>query len=97
MGVKQHMFYRVQTRDTHLQSIVPVSPTVMTWLFAGEADQPIPPGATKFSYSTRLGEVKVKLCDTDMDILEVKVCVSMYRNTSSVFFIHPKDQVACVP
>jgi hypothetical protein len=50
---------------------------MMTWLFSGEADPPIPPGATKFSYSTRLGEVKVRLCDTDMDFLEVKVCMSV--------------------
>jgi hypothetical protein len=69
----------------------------MMWLFAGEADPPIPPGATKFSYSTRLGEVKVKLCDTDMDFLEVKVCVSMYRNPSSAFVVCPKEIVAYVP
>jgi hypothetical protein len=51
---------------------------MMTWLFSGEADPPIPPGATKFSYSTRLGEVRVRLCDTDMDFLEVKVCANNY-------------------
>jgi hypothetical protein len=72
------MFYRIQTRETHLRPLVPESPTMMTWLFSGEADPPIPPGATKFSYSTRLGEVKVRLCDTDMDFLEVKVCVRTY-------------------
>ncbi|GFG28735.1 hypothetical protein Cfor_06015 [Coptotermes formosanus] len=70
--LNKYLQYLLQ-KDTHLQSIVPGSPTVMMWLFAGEADPPIPPGATKFSYSTRLGEVKVKLCDTDMDFLEVKV------------------------
>lgn len=69
----QYLLQKVQTRDTHLQSLVSGSPTKMTLLFAGEADPPIPPGATKFSYSTRLGEVKVKLCDTDMDFLEIKV------------------------
>jgi hypothetical protein len=96
MGAKQHVFYRVQTRDTHLQSLVPGSPTIMTWLFAGEADPPIPPGATKFSYSTRLGEVKVKLCDTDMDFLEVKVCVIVYTNPLTPFVIHPNDPVVYI-
>lgn len=91
------MCSRVQTRDTHLQSLVPGSPTKMTLLFAGEPDPPIPPGATKFSYSTRLGEVKVKLCDTDMDFLEIKVRVNMCINPLSVFVFHPKDPVAYVP
>lgn len=97
MGIQQRMCSRVQTRDTHLQSLVPGSPTKMTLLFAGEADPPIPPGATKFSYSTRLGEVKVKLCDTDMDFLEIKVCVNMYINPLYVFVVCPKDQVVYVP
>jgi hypothetical protein len=68
----------------------------MMWLFAGEADPPIPQGATKFSYSTRLGEVRVKLCDTDMDFLEIKVCVTMFINTLFLFVVHPKDPVLYV-
>jgi hypothetical protein len=53
----------------------------MTWLFLGEADPPIPPGATKFSYSTRLGEIRVRLCDTDVDFLELKVSVIICTNS----------------
>ena len=97
MVIQQSMYSRVQTRDTHLQSLVPGSPSKMTLLFAGEADPPIPQGATKFSYSTRLGEVKVKLCDSDMDFLEIKVCVNVYINPLSLFVFHPKDPVAYVP
>lgn len=97
MAIQQPVCSRVQTRDTHLQSLVPGSPTKMTLLFAGEADPPIPPGATKFSYSTRIGEVKVKLCDTDMDFLEIKVCVNMYILPLSLFVLHLKDPVAFVP
>jgi hypothetical protein len=74
------MFYRIQTRETHLRPLVTGSPTMMTWLFSGEADPPIPPGATKFSYSTRLGEIRVRLCDTDIDFLELKVRVSVCMN-----------------
>lgn len=36
-------------------------------------DPPIPPGATKFSYSTSLSQIRVRLCDTDMEFLEFKV------------------------
>lgn len=36
-------------------------------------DTPIPPGATKFSYSTRLHELWFKFCDTDIDFMDVKV------------------------
>ncbi|XP_073981480.1 intermembrane lipid transfer protein VPS13A-like isoform X2 [Rhodnius prolixus] len=37
-------------------------------------DTPIPPGATKFSYSTRLHELWFKFCDTDIDFMDVKIC-----------------------
>ncbi|XP_021923386.1 vacuolar protein sorting-associated protein 13A-like isoform X4 [Zootermopsis nevadensis] len=69
----QYLLQKIQTRETHLRPLVHGSPTMMTWLFSGEADPPIPPGATKFSYSTRLGDIRVRLCDTDVDFLEVKV------------------------
>jgi hypothetical protein len=84
------MFYRIQTRETHLRPLVSGSPTMMTWLFSGEADPPIPPGATKFSYSTRLGEIRVRLCDTDMDFLELKVCVSVCMHLLVLFvcYVH---------
>lgn len=36
-------------------------------------DPPIPPGATKFSYSARMAQFRLRLCDTDMEFLELKV------------------------
>ncbi|XP_068086254.1 intermembrane lipid transfer protein VPS13A [Anabrus simplex] len=69
----QYLLQKIQSRETHLKPLVPDSPTALTWLFMGPADPPIPPGATKFSYSTRLGEIKIRLCDTDMEFLELKV------------------------
>ncbi|XP_063238425.1 intermembrane lipid transfer protein VPS13A-like [Bacillus rossius redtenbacheri] len=64
---------RVYGRDAGLKSLWPAARGVLAWLLRGERDPPIPPGATKFSYSTRLGEVRVKLCDTELDLLELKV------------------------
>ncbi|KAJ9582487.1 hypothetical protein L9F63_003180, partial [Diploptera punctata] len=61
----QYLLQKIQTRETHLRTLVLHSPTLISWLFSGEADPPIPPGATKFSYSTRLGEIRARLCDTD--------------------------------
>ncbi|XP_065221412.1 intermembrane lipid transfer protein VPS13A-like isoform X2 [Planococcus citri] len=36
-------------------------------------DPPIPAGATKFSYSTRISDVKFQLCDTEIDFLLIRV------------------------
>lgn len=34
-------------------------------------ETPVPPGAVKFSHSARLGDLKVKICDADYDILNI--------------------------
>lgn len=36
-------------------------------------DPPVPPGAVKFSYSVRFSCVTWRLCDTDSDLLEIKM------------------------
>ncbi|XP_048515019.1 intermembrane lipid transfer protein VPS13C-like isoform X2 [Athalia rosae] len=36
-------------------------------------DPPIPPGATKLSYSARLGTLQINLCDVDASLLEIKL------------------------
>ncbi|KAK6636914.1 hypothetical protein RUM43_010578 [Polyplax serrata] len=36
-------------------------------------DPPIPPGAVKFSYSTHLTEFRLRLCDTELEFLELKM------------------------
>lgn len=54
--------------------------SAITWLLAGcgEHDPPVPPGATKFSCSARLGEAKLRLCDLDLDFLELKVRTALF-------------------
>ncbi|KAE8750068.1 hypothetical protein FOCC_FOCC003192 [Frankliniella occidentalis] len=42
-------------------------------LWSGAEDPPIPQGATKFSYSTRATELRVRLCDTDLDFMDIRV------------------------
>lgn len=36
-------------------------------------DPPVPQGATKFSYSARISNLKTLICDTGLDFLDVKV------------------------
>ncbi|XP_066588204.1 intermembrane lipid transfer protein VPS13A-like isoform X2 [Prorops nasuta] len=38
-----------------------------------ENDPPIPPGAIKLNYSARLGELKLRFSDKDLDLMEVKI------------------------
>lgn len=41
-------------------------------------DPPIPPGAVKFSYSIHLTEFRLRLCDTELEFLELKVNQKYY-------------------
>lgn len=60
-------------------SLANLRATPMSWLLGGECDPPIPPGATKFSYSARLGDMRARLCDTDLDFLELKVTNKSFK------------------
>ncbi|KAK7790642.1 hypothetical protein R5R35_006536 [Gryllus longicercus] len=69
----QYLLQKIDTRQAYLKPMVSRPPSITNWLFMENGDPPIPPGATKFSYSTRLSEIKIKMCDTDVDFLEIKV------------------------
>jgi len=36
-------------------------------------DPPVPQGATKFSYSARISNFQILICDTEFEFLDVKV------------------------
>lgn len=38
-----------------------------------DIDPPIPPGAIKLNYSTRLSSLVVRFCDKDIDLMEIKI------------------------
>lgn len=42
-------------------------------LHVAKVETPVPAGAVKFSHSARLGEMNVKICDADYDILNIYV------------------------
>ncbi|XP_075226529.1 intermembrane lipid transfer protein VPS13A-like [Lycorma delicatula] len=75
----QYIIQKIKSRETEVLFSVISSKKqefvqqLLPLLFGAENDPPIPPGATKFSYSTRLSEFKLRLCDTDMEFLLLKV------------------------
>lgn len=41
--------------------------------FFSNDDPPVPQGATKFSYSARISNCEILICDTGLDFLDIKV------------------------
>ncbi|CAB3363763.1 Hypothetical predicted protein [Cloeon dipterum] len=55
------------------ESFSSVSTMSLSSYFAFEEDPPVPPGATKLSYSIRVADLQTRLCSTDADFLDIKV------------------------
>ncbi|CAH0720243.1 unnamed protein product, partial [Brenthis ino] len=66
---------KIQRRHSvNLKSIVlPKTARLWDYLMKPEADPPVPPGATKFSYSMRLSSVTAKLSQADNPLVEVRI------------------------
>ncbi|EEC00486.1 vacuolar protein-sorting protein, putative, partial [Ixodes scapularis] len=45
-----------------------------SYLFVEDSDPPVPPGSTKLSLSLRVREVKVRLCDVDVELADISIC-----------------------
>ncbi|KAG1650405.1 Vacuolar protein sorting-associated protein 13C [Nymphon striatum] len=71
----QYVLEKVKLKEqkSKRSSFVPSVPDPSTLLMSGENDPPVPSGATKLSVSARIDQVKIKLCDSDMDFAELKV------------------------
>lgn len=74
----------MHNKDKYLKSLISESQALIIFLWEDKPDPPIPPGATKFSYSTRLGEVKIKLCNAYTEFLELTVS-RYYQNLMFIF------------
>ncbi|XP_063887436.1 intermembrane lipid transfer protein VPS13A-like isoform X2 [Scylla paramamosain] len=60
----------------HVEEQLPklgVPQNFMAWLKSGPEDPPVPSGATKWSFSSHLHNLNLKLCDNDLDFLQAKV------------------------
>jgi hypothetical protein len=81
----QLFFFRISKHDSAFGSMISSSMTSMRDTVSSmstlslssylglEEDPPVPPGATKLSYSVRVGNVKMRLCNTDLDFLDFEV------------------------
>ncbi|XP_014251025.1 vacuolar protein sorting-associated protein 13A-like isoform X2 [Cimex lectularius] len=71
----QYLLQKIQNREILLvqkvMNKIPLDAFANLW--DQKSDPPIPPGATKFSYSTRMHEFHLKFCDSDVEFLEMKV------------------------
>ena len=60
----------------HLQHQVPynrLKTGFINWMQSGPEDPPVPSGATKWSISTHLNTLNIKLCDNEVDFVQGKV------------------------
>ncbi|XP_062531261.1 intermembrane lipid transfer protein VPS13A isoform X2 [Bombyx mori] len=70
-----YIYDKIQTRHAiNLKKMmVPQTMSLWKYLLSSETDPPVPPGATKFSYSVRATSVSIKLCHLDCSLLEIKL------------------------
>ncbi|XP_068633837.1 intermembrane lipid transfer protein VPS13A-like [Battus philenor] len=55
------------------KTVLPKTETLWDCLMRPEADPPVPPGATKFSYSVRATSINVRLCHLDSSLVEIRL------------------------
>ncbi|KAJ0183073.1 hypothetical protein K1T71_001049 [Dendrolimus kikuchii] len=71
----QYLFDKIQNRHSlNLKKIIgPRTKCLWDCLMKPELDPPVPPGATKFSYSIRASSISIKLCHLECSVLELKL------------------------
>ncbi|CAB3254271.1 unnamed protein product [Arctia plantaginis] len=71
----QYIYNKIQNRHTlNLKSVVlPKTQSLWDYMIQPEADPPVPPGATKFSYSVRANSISMKLCHLETSMLEIRL------------------------
>nr|XP_049703427.1 intermembrane lipid transfer protein VPS13A isoform X1 [Helicoverpa armigera] len=71
----QYICEKIQNRHAiNLKTVVlPKSKSLWDYLMQPEADPPVPPGATKFSYSVRATSVSMRLCHLESSVLELRL------------------------
>ncbi|XP_072932453.1 intermembrane lipid transfer protein VPS13A-like [Epargyreus clarus] len=71
----QYIRDKIQKRHAiNLKNLVlPKTQSLWDYLMKPEADPPVPPGATKFSYSMRASSITLRLCHLDCALVEVRL------------------------
>ncbi|KAG6453907.1 hypothetical protein O3G_MSEX008410 [Manduca sexta] len=75
MKYLQYIFDKIQNRHSLNITKVVVPKTLSLWnsMMKSETDPPVPPGATKFSYSVRVSSISIKLCHLECSVLEIRL------------------------
>lgn len=69
----QYVFTKIMPKDSALKTFLPEIPSPNILMLNEENDPPVPSGATKFSISARVDTVQMKLCDTDMELADLRI------------------------
>lgn len=67
------------------------------WVLGGggdSTDPPVPPGGTKYSYSAHMAQLRVRLREADLDLLELKVPNIYVRNQELVGVFDQEVKIA---
>ncbi|GIY87399.1 vacuolar protein sorting-associated protein 13C [Caerostris extrusa] len=67
----QYVAAKLKPKSSSIRFSSMLKPTDL--VLADSSDPPVPPGATKFSISARLNALHVRLCDTDLELADLKV------------------------
>ncbi|CAG5002581.1 unnamed protein product [Parnassius apollo] len=71
----QYLHDKIQSRHALnvKKTVLPKTESLWNYLMKPEADPPVPPGATKFSYSVRATSISVRLCHLDCSLVEIRL------------------------
>lgn len=70
-----YVYQKLNIKESVYKKIIPEGAVKRaSVLFVDNTDPPVPPGSTKLNVSLRVREVKVRLCDVDLELADV--CVS---------------------
>ncbi|CAH2046773.1 unnamed protein product, partial [Iphiclides podalirius] len=71
----QYLTDKIQSRHALnlKKTVLPKAESLWDYLMKPEADPPVPPGATKFSYSVRATAVTIRLCHLDCSLVEIRL------------------------
>ncbi|CAL1270146.1 unnamed protein product [Larinioides sclopetarius] len=67
----QYVSAKLKPKSSSIRISSMLKPTDL--VLTDTSDPPVPPGATKFSISARLNALRVRLCDTDLELADLKV------------------------
>ncbi|GFR31245.1 vacuolar protein sorting-associated protein 13 [Trichonephila clavata] len=67
----QYVTAKLKPKSSSIKFNSMLKPTDL--VLADSSDPPVPPGATKFSISARMNALRVRLCDTELDLADLKV------------------------